>query len=942
MDILFTLLRALALFFLLVVPGYLTARVLWPGPIDPKGFQKPLGSNSAAFSAGEKILLPVVLSVLILLWLGLVLAELGIFTLGLLCALVLVYSLALGLIGRRRPFAWWSRANFKPDWIFLGILALGVLLVARPAEFFLGGSDAGVYVNMGANIARTGGIAMHDPLLQSMPADPARQFLLDLTNDFMLYKQLRLPGFFVADGAQGLVLPQFLHLYPVWLAIFDSALGPYWGLYATPLLGILSSVLAYFVARALFNRALARLFFFLLVINVPQFWFARYPVAEMLMQFLLLAGLFAFLRSRGLAMLRGEEGITGIGLPLIAGVAFADVFFTRADSVLILAPIGLYALVVLYGRLWRREHWAFFGALAVVLAQAAVHLWVFSPDYVYFQYTHFMRMKNIDKALYSVFGYVLPTAQSFMSQFSSLLPLVAAAVAGVVVLAVGDVLVQFIRRRWGARIAAGAGRSTDWARWGGVALLVALFVFGYFIWPRPTSLYAYIGGETTTSRAGNLIKFGWYLSPFGMALALLGGIVVLRRDLNRHNVLFYGASALFSVFYLEELYSNPHYIYTMRHYIPLVIPLFILLGARGLAWLWNETPRRWPAFPRAARIGAGIALALWLMYNTYAMGLIDASRANGVALRLPLIAASTRLGPLHLDPLSKSIAGTAELGGAFNQLEALSKQLDPNSVIIFANNRDEPSLIATPLHFLFGVDALVAVRNQPNGDKVSGLIDTWRAQGRPVVLAYGTNGGKLYLDRYTLEPIGHFALDLPQLAFAYQYMPRESWQINLNYTLYRPVPGPMPVAYPYRVDFAGDDYPWLVRGFLERTTGQQTRRMGALPDLESLKKPKGVAAGLRLPLSGDSATFYLALTARAPQDGMNLTLKSKTDVGQLALKREWTTFYLTLPRDSLRTEGNTLLLDLNTPAYADPTGLFLGAEFKEAQISDQPFPASAP
>ena len=978
------------LFFL---PGYLTARALF--------------RDGDALSPGEKLFIAIAVSILISTWFGLILAEFGWFSLPGLSLLVAAYC-ALVWLARRTPllppFVRGDMRGVNVDWIFVAILALGTLLAAHPAEYVLGNYDASTYVNVGAIIARTGAIAIHDPLVQELPTDPSRQFFWDLTNPFMLYKQVRLPGFFVADAATGLVLPQFLQLYPVWLAIFDGALGLRWGLYATPVIGLLGSIAAYFVARTLFGRNLARLAFFLLVINVPQFWFARYPVAEAMTQFLLLTGMFAFLRSRTLSLSSGHEltvlgrGLSvlgrelyshpnddthpnaetgpnigavprteapsplpdsGIGFPLIAGVAFAEIFLARADAILLLAPLGLYALIVIFARRWRREHWAFFVAFGVIFAHAVAHIWVFAPDYVYFQYSHFLRMKNLDKFLPGGTG--LPNAQDFLRNPASLLPLLAVGITSLAALFVLDRVVQVGRRRWGSQFFSWTNRYSSPLRWTGVGILVMLFILAYFVAPHPQTLYAYVGGETPLGRSANLIKLGWYLSPFGLVLALIGAAVVVRRDLKRHNAFFFSTGALFSAFYLEELYSNPHYIYTIRHYIPLVIPLFVLLAARGLQFLWGVGARHSrqleekppsgsrpfgllarvsyaDASPLLARTLAGSALALWLAYNVYAMGLIDASRATGIALRLPFVGQTTRLGPLRLDPIGDSIVGVSELGGSMDQVEALANQIDPNAVIIFSNNRDEPALLATPLRFLFDRDALVSRFNQPNGEKIATLIDNWRAQGREVILAFGTNGGKLAVPGYSLALIGHFALDVPQWVFAYQYMPRSAWRVNLNYALYRALPSSAPATYPFTIDFGGDDYPALVGGFLERPTGATTRSMGALPD-PSAPRPqaKSLTATLRVPAGGSPSAFLdLALTVRAPQAGMRLAIKSgQTSLGEVKLTQEFTTYHFSLSPANLRREGDTFLIELNTPAFADPDGRLLGAEFKEAVVSRQ-------
>ncbi|MGE5138456.1 MAG: hypothetical protein ACM3JD_03250, partial [Rudaea sp.] len=735
-----------------------------------------------------------------------------------------------------------------------------------------------------------------------------------------------------------LVLPQFLHLYPVWLAFFDAALGIQWGLYATPVLGLLSSLAFYFLARALLGRRPALLAFFLLVILVPQFWFARYPVSEMMTQFLLLTGMYAFVRSRELGLASDRVGASGVGLPLIAGASFAAVFATRADSILLLAPIGLYALAVIFARQWGRAQTAFAASFGVLFAYAVAHMWAFAPDYIYFQYAHFLRMKNIDKLLP---GGGLPEADAFFANPLLFLALVVAAAAvGLAALFLVDRLVQAARKRWGARQTNALRRWLPALRIAAALALVAVFVYAYFIWPRPSSPLAFIGGETTPSRAGNLIKLGWYLSPIGIALALLGGIGVLVRDLDRRNLFFYGTGAMFSVFFLEELYSNPHYIYTTRHYIPLVIPLFVLLAVRGLDLLWNVLPAWRPRWSAAARASGAALLALWLAYDLYAMGIVDGTRVTGLAVRLPFVAASTRAGPLQVEPLERSIVGFSELAGAYDEIAALAAQLDPNAVVIMVNNRDEPALMATPLRFIYGRDTLVARFNQPNGEKVAALVDEWRAAGRPVVLAYGTNGGKLSVPGYRLDPFARFTLNFPQWAFAYQFMPRTAWPVSLSYALYRAVPESAPLAFPYRVDFTGDDYPALTSGFLERTPGEPSRRIGVVPT-PGAKKPATLSAGLRFPLPPAGETVYMTLTARAPVDGIKLTLKSdKNLLGRPVLGREWSTVTLALPRAQLNVEGETFTLDLTSGVMQTPDGKFAGAEFKEAMVSDQPIAGS--
>ncbi len=919
---------------LLFLPGYVFVRILFRNPEQ--------------FSLGERWFLPVSISILLTTWLALTLAEFGAFALWNVIAIELVAVAGVLLIPRRRLGAWSLRFT-RPDWVFLAIFVLAVLLFARPAEYLTGNGDAGTYVNTGASIARTGGIALYDAQVAQLPYDSAKTFYWQLINPFMLYKAVRMPGFFIADPARGLIVPQFLHFYPAWLALWDALLGVRWGLYATPLIGLLASVAFYFLVKTIgasfvgFTgrdlsaggvRNLARLAFFLLVIAVPQFWFARYPVAEAMTQFLMLLGMYAALKFE-----QTRDG--SLGLPLLGGFAFGAIFLTRADAVLLLVPLTLYAVVRIFGRSWRREHWAFFGAFGVVAAQAAAHMLVFAPNYLYFQYAHALRMKNVDKLLPGG----LPSAETLFSDARYGLAALGLLVLGAAVLFVADRVVQRVRRRWGGAAVSIWARVEQPVRVGGAALIATLAILTYFVWAQPDSLYAYVGGLTPADRAANLVKIGWYLSPLGIALATLGAVIAVTRDLNSRNLLFFGSAGLFTAFYLDDLYSNPHYIYTMRHYIPLVIPLFILLAARALTWLWQgggEWAARWIRSDaqrvKLGRLTAGGAFCLWMLYTLYAMGLVDGSRASGLAVRVPGVTQAVALGPLRLEPFEKSIVGVHELGGAFDQLQALAESLPPDAVVIFSGGRDEPAALAEPLEYIFGRDAFVTVFNNPPGDKVAALVHGWRAQGREVILAYGTNGGRLDIPGYALEPVGEAALDVPQWAFAYDFMPRSAWRLNLNFGLYRAVPRTAPEPYPFVLDFGGGDFPHLVNGFLERSPEASTRWIGAIPANPAQASGwKWVTGSVRVPRSPAQSALVLTLRARAPRDDVRLQIKSgEHTFGAFQLSRNWQDYALELDPAQLSPRSDSYLIELVSQLTPDSQGRVLGAELESLRLENKP------
>ena len=163
------------------------------------------------------------------------------------------------------------------------LIAAGVLFF-RPHEFVVGGADAGVYVNLGASIARSGSIVLDDPLLASFGKALEPALLRELpAPEYTPYYYL--PGFYVPDAPPGQIIPQFYPLYPVWQAV-SYTLGQVQGeLYFTGLWAVLSCLAAYVFVRRLWGWKAALLALGTLSLTGLQVWFARYPTSEMLTQY---------------------------------------------------------------------------------------------------------------------------------------------------------------------------------------------------------------------------------------------------------------------------------------------------------------------------------------------------------------------------------------------------------------------------------------------------------------------------------------------------------------------------------------------------------------------------------------------------------------------------------------------------------------------------------
>ena len=369
------LLIALCAPLLLYLPGWAISR-RFGAPADPLERHFERVAASALWSG----------------WLALLLAQLGLFSLWLHLTLTVAAG-ALVARGGRRP----APATSIPPWQFLvyaAVLALALLLVARPFEVVLGVRDAGVYANTGFAIARTGALVQVDPLLADLGrragdpdpqiANPARQAITNYTigqpRERYIATRLRAAGFFVYEGElpRGRVTPQGLHLLPAWIALLSAVGGPAVGLFAVGLLGWLGVWSVGMLGRRLAGPWVGWLAIAFLALNGAQVWFARYSTAETVAQFLIWAGLFFFAVMHDPA----SDAATRQRAAALTGLAVGQVALARLDFFL-LGPLLLYLVYLWIGRRWERRHTVLALALGLMLGHAALHALLIARAYVF-------------------------------------------------------------------------------------------------------------------------------------------------------------------------------------------------------------------------------------------------------------------------------------------------------------------------------------------------------------------------------------------------------------------------------------------------------------------------------------------------------------------------------------------------------------------------------
>jgi hypothetical protein len=872
----------LTLGLLILIPGDALYRVLLP----------PASAKFAHLLAfGDRLLLRFLGGIFLAGWLALMLAEANVFNrLTVLAALggatVLLYAAAWRLHGRTGFQLRWPRITVVGVATGALLLVAGGLYFSHPFETAVGAEDAGIYFNTGGQIARQGGIRLHDASLDEFgdaaanaaQGGAARHVLLPPPgNDpnrprFFFLDWQRLAGFNLIPGAANTVTPQFLHLFPVWLALwatFGGGIGAM--VYGAPLFGLLGVAIMYGLGRRLFGPLAGLLAALLLTWNGLQIWFARESLSEMLLQCLLLGALYAwviFIEARDagdLALARGAA--------LLAGILLGSTALTHAQFLFALLPLAPLLAWLWLARRWRAVYWWFFAPLALLLTHATFHIARYSLGYFEGIYHHVWLDIWHDR---------VPMAL-----------LVAGAIALVVVAGLRP-----MRARWLPLVT--HGRTLALAQWGAAAVSVLAIAYLYFVRPgiigsARYSLQGYIGAPVPPGAASSLVSLGWYLSPLGLALATLGLALLLTRDFDERGAAVLCLMAPFAILYLTGTYTQGGYIYSLRRFVPLVVPVAALLAAY-------------------AAVHTGPALAALLRRPRLRVPLQALGLALAGLLALFLIVTTARL------------VTHREYAGLLDQLAAVNARFGPNDILVFSGSRDDGAKLATPLRSLFGRETWVISTNQPNGAALDAWLTQQEAAGRHVHLLLSNGGGKLLMPEHRLAPAGTIELNLLQFEKLDNQKPYNQQHNRLTYAVYDLQPltaGQNPLgALPYQVEAGHADEPAQVQGFYDVETAP-----GADGASTVYRWTDGEAL-LRIPWPGDGRPLTLTLTLGAgPRPAQlgpaTVVVGLRPDPGSVEKERQlavltvgpnFTTYQVAIPANALPpTADGTAVLHLGIP-----------------------------
>ncbi|MBI1813711.1 MAG: hypothetical protein HYR72_01900 [Deltaproteobacteria bacterium] len=330
-----------------------------------------LGRGPTAGIAEHRLFEELLIGVLLISWVGMLLAEFGFFRIAPLLGACAAVS-GLALLAHRAP----PRRYDRSDALGLLIALVAVVWVTPPFDTLLYGSDSSVYQAGGIHLARTGGLEFNDPTIAALTPTEQAWLLPSQASDTVSPPYLRLAGgFTLADRTAPSVLPAFHHLFMVWTGLsvlFGGVSAAPWA--ATFFTALAPWALYRFTATIARNQLAAIVTVALLGATAPQYWYGRFPMPEVATQFLIWGALASFVTWQcGQSIRDAVLAAAGLG---VAGIMRADQF-------------PLLALPVLWAAarsapLPRRQWIAFAATLGALWLHAVLHLATFRTHYYSF------------------------------------------------------------------------------------------------------------------------------------------------------------------------------------------------------------------------------------------------------------------------------------------------------------------------------------------------------------------------------------------------------------------------------------------------------------------------------------------------------------------------------------------------------------------------------
>ncbi len=321
-----------------------------------------------------------------------------------------------------------------------------------------------------------------------------------------------------------------------------------------------------------------------------------------------------------------------------------------------------------------------------------------------------------------------------------------------------------------------------------MAAVVVLVAYAYFLrpqlsawagadgndaaqqWPDPGLLRAFGFERLAAHDAQSLLRLGWFVSPLGLLLALLGLLLVLR-DFRPRLLFGLAAFVTFSLFYFYKIRVYNDFYFALRRFMPVIVPWLFALAAVFLVRLAARGGPR--------RVLSGILCAALVTLQVQGMG---------------------------------PIAGFTDWKGAVRFVDDVARRFQKDDVVVFEQVQSI-HLLSLPLWAIHGVNILELARFNPDPERLRHLISAWRTRYRNIyfVHTYRTDLCGVFLQRVEDHAFGSFEWER-----AYGRIPQRPEFRGLRFTVSRVVPPEELQVPPLReLDIGGSD-DFQVSGFYDK------------------------------------------------------------------------------------------------------------------------------
>lgn len=172
-----------------------------------------------------------------------------------------------------------------------------------------------------------------------------------------------------------------------------------------------------------------------------------------------------------------------------------------------------------------------------------------------------------------------------------------------------------------------------------VGVLGALALYAYVWRPGPATpdsfWYWPQQRDILSHREETFLRLGWYLTPIGLLLSVVGVLTLWGLTINRLLLLLLTIGTALLVVFCYDLFNNPLQPYAMRRFLTLGIP--VLVAGIACWWLALST---WARVPRRVAAGIGGLMLAFLVLSWVPLGakLVQVGRYSGFTAQLEQMA----------------------------------------------------------------------------------------------------------------------------------------------------------------------------------------------------------------------------------------------------------------------------------------------------------------